>query len=424
MRVAIFNLKHSPNLGDGAIAECLEHALRERGLDRVLSIDLAGRRERPGASDGTGRAFKLTLLQRLPGWLRDAGVAIVLGWRVRRRLRPFWRAQLRAADVVIFGGGQLIQDNDLNFPIKLAAAADECRRRGLPTALFAVGAAPLRSRLAQRLVLRLLGPGRLLHAVVRDEPSRGALRELGCDAVVGRDPALLAAQVWPAPALDRDGPLNVGLGITHPAVLAHHSSRREVHSVEDAARRYSVMAERLAASGLGVVCFTNGAAEDELLLAAVSRRLRRSGCPGAAVRIASRPERPQDLAMLIAGCDAVVAHRLHAAILAFAYRVPMIGLRWDDKLASFFASVGLADRVVAFDDRTADNVERLVRRALSEGIAAEAHARAVAETNAAIDGLVAALASTARTPAPVTLAAATETARCGRVEPARCGGAG
>ncbi|MCL4765101.1 MAG: polysaccharide pyruvyl transferase family protein [Hyphomicrobiaceae bacterium] len=400
MRVCIFNLKYSPNLGDGAIAECLEHALRERGVHRALSIDLAGRQERPRSSGGRRRAFLLGLLQRIPGWLGDAGVALVLGWRVRRRLRPFWRAKLQAADVVIFGGGQLIQDADLNFPIKLAAAADECRRRGLPVALFAVGAAPLRRRRGRHLFRRLVGSDRLAYAAVRDESSRLVLRELGCDAAVCRDPALLAASLWPMPARAGNGRPRVGLGITHPAVLAHHSSRRETHSVEVAARRYADVALRLAASGLEVVCFTNGAAEDELLLAAVGRRLGPSGGAGATIRLAARQERPQALARLIADCDAIVAHRLHAAILAFAYRVPMIGLRWDDKLASFLASVGMADRLVSFDDATAGNIERLVARALSEGIAAEAHARVVAETEAGIDGLLAALAGAVRVPSP------------------------
>ena len=45
LRIRLFNVKYSPNLGDGLLSEALENALREMGCDerKTYSVDLAGR---------------------------------------------------------------------------------------------------------------------------------------------------------------------------------------------------------------------------------------------------------------------------------------------------------------------------------------------------------------------------------------------
>jgi hypothetical protein len=53
---------------------------------------------------------------------------------------------------------------------------------------------------------------------------------------------------------------------------------------------------------------------------------------------------PADLAVFVAGCDLIIAHRMHACIAAHSFAVPTIGLTWDEKLTSFFALAGRALR--------------------------------------------------------------------------------
>ena len=44
VRVGLLNVKFSPNLGDGLLAECMEKELAARGgVSKVVSIDLVGR---------------------------------------------------------------------------------------------------------------------------------------------------------------------------------------------------------------------------------------------------------------------------------------------------------------------------------------------------------------------------------------------
>lgn len=391
MNIAIFNVKYSPNLGDGIIALCLESALMRRlPAASIRSIDLAGRCDWTEPTDGRSRARLLTLLQSLPPPVRDFVVSARLE-RMVKRLRPVWRKVLEDVDCAIFGGGQLFQDGDLNFPIKIAAAAEECRRLGIPMAIYAAGAAPSSSRRGRQLFSTLTQAPTLAFAAARDDDSRSAL--LGLDlphVAVCRDPGLLVANVWKRQQPAAHDRAVVGLGVTHPAVLAHHSDEPKL-SLADAERFYSDIAIGLSRLGYVVRCFTNGAAEDELLLTALHKRL--SGQPAkiGAVEVCARSSTPRDLVALISSCDAIIGHRLHAAIVAYSYAIPHVGLRWDGKLAAFFESVDRGEFVIPFDHSAAKVAPALVAKALSDGIDGARHARVLGETEAGIDQLVHAL---------------------------------
>ncbi|MGF1621856.1 MAG: polysaccharide pyruvyl transferase family protein [Rhodomicrobiaceae bacterium] len=392
MNIVIFNVKYSANLGDGVIAECLEAAIARRTGWQVASIDLAGRTGWTNGAGGRMRRLKLAVLQAMPRPMRDASVSLVLGRTVREKLQPLWRERLQSADAAVFGGGQLIQDGDLNFPIKLSAAGAEVRRRGIPAAIFAVGAAPSKSGRGRALFETFFRDTNIVHAAARDEASRNALRSLGCDAGLCRDPGLLAAQIWPVQPRASKARARIGLGITHPVVLSHHASRKLHHTTDTALALYETMATRLAAAGNDVVCFTNGAAEDEALLRKLGAR---AAMRSAAIEIAPRANRPKELARRIANCDALIAHRLHAAIVAYSYRVPSIGLRWDDKLLGFFDSIDYSGRTAEFDEATAGRIDTLVRQIMNEGVALERHTQIIQDTEAGIDNLIAKLASDA-----------------------------
>ncbi|HEY9235147.1 MAG TPA: hypothetical protein VIP08_08945, partial [Phenylobacterium sp.] len=67
MIIAVANVKFSPNLGDGLLAECLEAELA-RGGAQTLAIDIAGR-EAFGEGLRNRRAI-LSLLEMAPGPVR------------------------------------------------------------------------------------------------------------------------------------------------------------------------------------------------------------------------------------------------------------------------------------------------------------------------------------------------------------------
>lgn len=385
MKLVMFGVGFSPNLGDGVISDCLAHVARGLvpGLE-VTAIDLSGR-ERFGAVTVANRGLALKVLARLPRPLRHA----LVRWRLGRLLdgaAPRWAAAAQGADAALIGGGQLFSDADLNFPLKIARAADLARRARLPVAIHAAGVSQNWSPAGAALFCKVFEAD-LRRVGLRDEASIAAWRtqtgERPPTPVIARDPGLLAADCY-GPAPRRSG--WVGLCVTDPAVLGYHA---EGAVAGGGAGFFPALARALVASGHRVALFCNGAEEDRRALAALAAPLGDLLAAGTA-EIVAAPDRPRALAHLIGGLDAVVAHRLHACILGYAYGRPAVGLGWDRKVESFFASVGAARFCVTDRGTAATAVAALLDEALAAGIEAGAHARTLAEARQAVAGALAA----------------------------------
>src|SRR5476651_401495 len=106
VRVALFNVKYSQNLGDGLLTECLERELVEGGDLQVTSLDLAGRTDYDAGV--RNRRATLAILNASPAPLRRAMVRAALGPGLSRTLRPRWRRQFAEIDAVVLGGGNLL----------------------------------------------------------------------------------------------------------------------------------------------------------------------------------------------------------------------------------------------------------------------------------------------------------------------------
>ena len=149
------------------------------------------------------------------------------------------------------------------------------------------------------------------------------------------------------------------------------------------------LAAAIVDAGHRVTLFCNGAEEDRAALDAVIAD------PGVAamvltgvVSLAPPPATPRDLALTIAGMKAVVAHRLHACIVAWSYGLPVVGLGWDRKVESFFASVGAEAAFAGGDGVAAAAVADRLTAALKLRPDPGHHARVLAETEAAVAAAV------------------------------------
>lgn len=361
--ILIAGLPYSPNVGDGVIADCLAHIIRDEFPGNAIShLDLSGR-ESVGAVTVPRRDLALKLLERLPARLRRVLIGAVLR-RLLERKRGAWRERIAKADLVLFGGGQIFSDVDLNFPRKIAAAATLCKDTGTPVSIIAAGVAHNWSRQGRALFMTLHRAG-LRDVSLRDQGSiANWVAQVGpddpVDVQIGRDPGLLAHECY-GPFAKRDGNAPIGLNITAPEVIGLHSDGGD-KARPDLVETYRDICVRLVESGRRVRLFCNGATEDMRLVEALAEAapiapLVASGC----VEIAARPLCGRDLAAIIAGCSVIVAHRLHACIVAYSYGVPPVGLAWDGKLQAFFASVQLEDNFLPSDVDAA----RVVAKALA-----------------------------------------------------------
>ncbi|TCS60712.1 polysaccharide pyruvyl transferase WcaK-like protein [Primorskyibacter sedentarius] len=341
MKLVLAGVMHSPNLGDGVIAACIDEAARQYGRDVTLDwLDLAGRTSPvPSLTQQSRRTAILNILDAMPTFAQQILAQPLVKAQVRRKLAPLLPGKFENARGVIIGGGQLLSDVHLNFPVKIARIVAEAEARDLPIALHGVGVAQDWTAKGTRLFGRLLHSPKLRFVSVRDEASRSHLTQhlinLNTPKLpeinVFPDPGLLAADLFSsgAPANSSSRP-RVGLGITHPVAIRAHSSNADNVAHLDWVKWYRNLAAELAKT-YQVILFTNGSPEDETMLAEVTAL----PLPDNIERLA-RVADPIALINFIGGLDGIAAHRLHALIVAYSLNVPSLGFRWDAKVDAFF----------------------------------------------------------------------------------------
>ena len=401
-RIALLNVKYSPNLGDGLLSECLEAELARTfqwiapGTE-VFSIDLAGRRAYPAIAPSR-RAAVIAVLEALPATLRSLATRAALTVLVRLRLQRHVRARLAGCDAVVLGGGNLLTDADLNFPMKIAGALQQAAKLRLPVAVYGVGANRQWSATGKRLFGRALQSAKLAYAAVRDARSQSAWRDLLVPqgvrpAALSGDPGLLASCHFPRPPLPFDAPL-AGLCVTAPMALRYHATGPEAGTAADARITldawYGTAARALVEAGFRVALFTNGSPEDRDYLTAMGPAwiLAAKG----PVTMTNPFADPAEMIRFIAGCQLIVAHRMHACIAAHSFAIPTIGLRWDVKLDSFFALAGRGTFIADTASLDGPALTALARKAASEGVDRAALEELIANTRRDIARMAAALA--------------------------------
>lgn len=351
--VVICAVPYSDNLGDAVIAETLGFLIRQALPDcRISYLDIAGRTQLGESSLKKGRLMRI--FSSLPGWARVPALTLAIGMKYRRQWRARWKQQLADADVVVIGGGQLLCDVDLNFPLKLYLLA-QCLGKKAEVALVSVGVAGNWSGAGKYLLSRFFKQAAPRFISVRDENSRrNIVRVAGdtcSDVTIIPDPAILSSALYADKGLEKRW--DVGICVSDVEALHYNA---DLVSVSEQGRGIGMFAElvtRLRQSGQRVVLFTNGAAEDNIAAAAVRSRL---GVDDVDFIL---PRSPAELVSVIAGCRSMVGHRMHANIIAFSFGVPSVGIVWDTKVASFFKLSGRGDFAMRQTASADDLIERL-----------------------------------------------------------------
>jgi polysaccharide pyruvyl transferase WcaK-like protein len=399
MHIALFNVHYSENLGDGLLSLCLARQIVKANPDVTVSVyDLAGR---TGYGEGSWRRdLASQILDKTPGPLRNVGMQLTLGRVVKRQLRPLWAEALSKADCAVLGGGNLLIDINLNFPLKLSGLGTEIARSRTPWALFGVGASDHWSLTARRLFESAVLGSLPQHVALRDERSKkiwdsAFVAKGAIEAEVCHDPAVLTCDHFPAVSSAKSGPPILGLNITAPEEIKRHS---QGHSMPGHALTewWSDLVRRALDAGYEIRAFGNGGEQDDRYLKSLNAHLGALGVTrNARLSFMPRPLVPQTLAATIAGCDVIAGHRLHAHIPAFSYQIPSVGFGWDVKLRSFFESVGRGEFMVDTGESTP--LSTLERIALAKSTGIEKHtwfwATSAARRNVArlVDSLAAAM---------------------------------
>jgi len=288
-------------------------------------------------------------------------------------------AKLRNCDLLISGGGGLLQDaTSWRSPLYYLAVLRMARRAGVPIACIGHGIGPLGRWWVRRLTRRALSHVDVL--AVRDSVSFEAVRALGIahQVEVTADlafvlPAATTAdtdEAWRKSGLSPAVRATMGVALRRPPATTH-----------------SELAARLAAS-IGAACQQLGL-RPVLVPMQHPRDVEFASDVASAMRTSAEIMRAhltaRELLALIAGFDLVVAMRLHALIFAAICGRPIVAISYDPKVDGLMAELGL---------EAATAVDEFDPEALVRGITAAWERRA--EVGATLSARAASLRARAR----------------------------
>ena len=322
-----------------------------------------------------------------PGNLSSARV------RYLPRLQPpAIREAMRTSDMLVLGGGTLIQDvtslRSLIYYLSLIWAA---RRGGLRVALYGGGLGPLTTALGRRLARAVLPTVDLL--ALRDRRSIETALALGVPSdrlLLTADPAFSVLPAKPTTAgaarcTARAAMLAAGVPADRlDSVIA--LALRPPLAAADRAAIVAGVRDAVARTGVFPLLVPFHPERDLPLLVQLGAQL---GVPCAVLRAANDPELLQQI---VASCRAVLAMRLHGVIFAVAAGVPCVAMAYDPKVGALADDVpalryarypGVEARQLAEQLCAAaaggDAVRAELRQCAAElGVRAAANARAVA----------------------------------------------
>lgn len=272
--------------------------------------------------------FEITVLSASPG--ETANLHNVRA--VPRTSTSEVKKALRECDLLISGGGSLIQDatslRSLLYYLWIISLAKRYRRKVM---ILGQGIGPLRRGISRQFVRRVLNGVNLV--TVRDAQSAELLRELGIckpPITVTADPTFL---LDPCSADETEMLLS-------EAGISEHDSIIVVSLREWPPHLGGLDIEKTAAEALGEIAhslpaklllITMQSPSDELLAKQIHQAVH-----GLAVQ--PRPWSAQELLGVLGRCRLVVAMRLHALIFASAVGTPCLGIEYDPKVEQFLTA--------------------------------------------------------------------------------------
>lgn len=289
--------------------------------------------------------------------------------------------ELERLDLFILGGGGILFDAEAKIYLREVELA---REKSVPVMIYAVGAGPLETSAAQRLVRDHLN---LVNAItVREARARKLLEEIGVkqEIIVTADPAfLLQPEALPVGTLEREGLDSgqrlIGMSVREPGVAAPDIDQNVYHGL--LANAADFMVERFDANVV-LVPMEPKMQDVQHCHAVIARMLRAQRAT-----VLKGEYTSSQLISLVGKFTFAVGMRLHFLIFAALQGVPFVALPYSSKVEGFLVDMELVmppmhlvneGRLIAHIDRNWDNRDALKEKIQRKLPALQARA---AETN-------------------------------------------
>ncbi len=347
----------SRNVGDGIIRLAVERLCRDHAIDADFRDFYGSPVQASSFTLPHGKPKKNTLKKML---LQSAAVnyAISILFYFTRYKKIAASYDTAKYQQVIIGGGNLMMDNFLNFPLLILRIVQQCERNDIPVKLFSVGAGKKYSWLAKAIVSRIVKSEAVRSVMCRDAHSYALIsaaagKHHAHKVKAGYDSALyLERETEHAPGKV------VGLGVIAPDILKSLTPEHPMSDKQYALGWWEAVVRALEphVGAARIEVISNGSNADNEFAQELWTTLEPK-FPG--ITVCTTIQDPSDLIQKIGSYRALAAYRMHAAVTAMAMDVPVVGFEWDPKVLHMFTYCGRPDACVSmaqFSDRSAQDI--------------------------------------------------------------------
>lgn len=270
----------------------------------------------------------------------------------KTKIYRYYKNNLFGAAGVIFAGGGLIKHSRENFWDVIYSILTICDRRKIPVYFDAIGVEGFdANNFNSQLLKYSLNKNCVKKITTRDDIV--SLKKYITDEkkvdVVG-DPALWTNEIYDISNIKKTD--IVGVGVVRGKIFTDYGFDFTEEQILDA---YVGIIKKLEEKGHKWQLFCNGIISDYKMGEAILEKL---NLPTEEKYLAKRPESAEQLVQQIYSYKAIIAARLHANIIATAYRIPSVGFVWNDKLTMFGELINRAEFFL--DEHQFSNAEYVV----------------------------------------------------------------
>ena len=381
-KIVIAGMMMDTNLGDDIYPHCLKYLFSEISDAEMTfcEMDFCGRAIRSELNTATEKKAELinsknlNILQKLTikcvnGVLyrldqKDRAQHIV--WKVnpnnQKRLYEYYTKCLEGADLLVFGGGGIIEFSgvhDAHHHVgTILEIADEMH---IPTVFNSVGRVVNEKHMfGFDIMKKALNRDCVKSMTCRDGvdwvnqniyDGKPFATELPCCAVFSSE----AYHVTKDPASR-----TIGIGVIRENIFASYGNSFSPERLLDL---YEQVVRKVLELGYDCCIFTNGYSKDIEFGQKLSERLGKS----THICYALCPSNGEELVRTIATFKAMITARLHSIIVAYALDVPAVGITWTNKVADFLNLAGKPENAVPAEKLKADVLVNALQKAIKEG---------------------------------------------------------
>lgn len=351
MKIVIAGEYYSSNLGDPAIVDSVEYLIRMLVPAAEISIlDLDGREKVPQNN-----------FPKLKGNGSFSQLKVLLKWLTKdnSRLTQYYRKKLRGADLLIFAGGQMIMNNNLNFPLRIDAIVQLAMKLGIPVAFNACGVQKYeRHNLGTAIIRKYLNAANVKIISTRNDldfiKHFYLHKNANIQLLETSDPAIWCSESYNVKRASTSS--TIGLGVISPNAYQKYLDRTGDSSYyvseNDLVSFWNKLFTELTEHNLQFELFTNGAIEDYDFALKLKAE-------NPSIIIAKRPYTAKELTNNISCYKTVLGSRLHSLIISTSLGIPTFGVVWDDKINAFSKKEQLLENIL--DVKTFSDFQEFIR---------------------------------------------------------------